>query len=571
MEKIPAKVALLRQMQVDGMNIMFGNPGSVEQNLMDALEQVPEVKYVLGLHENVVLAMADGYARVSRRPAVAQVHASVGLANASALLYQAKRSLTPVVVIAGEVDLRLQAFDGFLSANLVDIARPVTKWADRVIAGDQLLRMWRRAVKVAMTPPQGPVFLALPMNVLDEEILPEIYETPAVEWRSVANAATVERVADALLGATLPMLLVGDGVSLSSAQSEVAELAEVLGAPIYGVDFADLNVSFKHPLFQGILGRTFGSQTRSVTLQADVVLAIGTPLFPELFPAMEPYFAAEARLIQLDTNPWEVSKNFPADLGIVADPKQTLRAILEVIVQRKDAIQARENAPTRAQHWSALKAAAHDKRQKAYDEVRDHLPLAPSRIAEVIVNCLPKKALVYDESITSTDELLHYLQPHDPDGYFLGRGGCLGVGWPGAIGAAFASPTRPVLAISADGSALFVVQALWTAAHHGLNVVFVVLNNHSYRILKVNLLHYRGQTGTRRDSFPHMDLRAPSIQFDRIADGFGVPAMSVHSADELREALHAAFGRSGPSLIDVEVDGSVAEEVRTIIRSVSTA
>jgi benzoylformate decarboxylase len=511
--------------------------------------------------------MADGYARVTKRPAVAQVHSAVGLGNSMALLYQAHRSFTPMVVIAGEVDTRLQAFDGFLGGDLVNIARPVTKWAERILHGEQLLRVWQRAIKVAMTPPQGPVFLALPMNVLDEEVESDIQPTQFVNWRSVPTSETLDVIAQRLSGAVSPLFLVGDGVSLAGAQEEVRRLSEWIGAPVFGVDFADLNASFRDPMFQGLLGHSFGSQTRKITLQADVLVAIGTPLFPELFPSLQPYLQENALLIQIDLNPWELSKNYPAHIAVLADPKATLDGLLSTLASRWWGPAQQARADQRTRQWSVTKQQEHANRQQLYDSVRDRVPIPPSRVAEVIVESLPTDVLVYDESITSTDELLHYLQPSDPRSYFLGRGGCLGVGWPGAVGAKLAQPHRPVLAISADGSALFVLQTLWTAAHYNLGIVFLVLNNHSYRILKVNLLHYWAQSGVALRPFPHMDLDKPRIRFDKLAEAFGVYGTRAEDAKSLRVALDEAFRRTGPSLIDVDVDGSVAEEVRELIRS----
>lgn len=193
--------------------------------------------------------------------------------------------------------------------------------------------------------------------------------------------------------------------------------------------------------------------------------------------------------------------------------------------------------------------------------------MAPSKMMEVIVDGLPDNVLVYDESITSTDELLHYLQPHDPTSYFLGRGGCIGVGWPGAVGAAVGADERAVLALSGDGSALFVVQVLWTAAQQKLPIVFVVCNNRSYRILKVNLLHYWADNEASARDFPHFDLDNPPIDFTKIAEGFGVTGRSVQTPDQLTLALKEAFSERRPFLIDVLIDGAVTEETRRILRA----
>jgi benzoylformate decarboxylase len=547
------------------MDVIFGNPGTVEEGFLAALSHHPEIRYIFGLQESVVAGMADGYARVTHRPAVVQVHSAVGLGNAMAMLYQAHRSFTPMVVFAGEVDTRLQAFDGFLGGDLVEIARPVTKWSARVLHGPQLLRMWRRAVKVAMTPPQGPVFLALPMSVLDEVVEPDVHETSAVNWHVAPPPAAVETIAKALVDTSNPLILIGDNVALAGAQGEVRQLSELVGAPVYGVDFGDLSASFKDPLFLGLVGHGFGEQTRAITLEATAVLAVGTPLFPELFPSLKPYFRADARLFQIDLNPWEIAKNYAVELGLLADPKAALQEITQAVL-RLSTPESQQKAQVGRQRWSAHKRAQRAARQQAFDAVWDRSPMSASRMAEVVVACLPGNALVYDEAITSSDELLHFLEPSAADSYFLGRGGCLGVGWPGAIGAKLARPDRPVLALSGDGSALYIIQALWTAAREKLDIVFLVCNNRSYRILKVNLLHYWAERQECPGPFPFMDL-TPEVRFDKLAEGFGVPGCTVVDAESLRAALESAFSSGGPHLIDVLIDGSVSEEVRMLIRS----
>lgn len=566
MPKVPAKIALLHQLACDNINVIFGNPGTLEESLLDALADVPEITYVMGLQESVVVAMADGYARVTHRPAVAQVHSAVGLGNAMAMLYQAHRSFTPLVVLAGETYSDLHAFDGLLGGDVTQIARPVTKWSARVSGGSQLLRMLRRALKVAMTPPQGPVFLALPMDVLDEIIEDDVHVTSFVDWHCSPPPDFVRGVAQALLASETPMMLIGDGVSLANAQSEVKALSEFVGCPVYGVDFADLSAAFTDPLFQGLVGQNFGDDTREITLVADVVLVVGSPLFPEVFPSQKPYFQKGARVFQIDMSPWEIAKNYPVAAGVLADPKLALTAILAELESRASA-QVQAKCSARRAYWEGQKQQARQRREAAYQAARDTSPMSPSRMMETIVASLPDNVLIYDESVTAKDELLHYLQPARPDSYFLGRGGCVGVGWPGAIGAKLACPQRPVLALSGDGSCLYVIQALWTAAHHKLDMVFVVCNNRSYRILKLNMLRYWSEHELPARELPHMDICDPYVEYDKIAEGFGVQGWRATTPTELECAVRSAFSEGGTHLIEVLVDGSVAEDTHRLIRS----
>jgi benzoylformate decarboxylase len=566
MSRILAKKAFVEQLLTDEVSVIFGNPGTVEQSILDVLSDYPKMRYVLGLQESVVTAMADGFARVTKKPAVVQLHAAVGLGNAIAMLYQAHRSFTPLVVFVGETYSDLHAFDGFLGGDGVEIAKPVTKWSARITHGSQMLRILRRALKVAATPPQGPVFLAIPMDIFEDEIEADIHPTSFINWRSYPNPESVAKIARRLSDSQNPLILIGDGVSIAGAQAEVKALSDQLGCPIYGVDFADLSASFKNPLFLGLTGHTSGEMTRSITMKADAVLAVGTPIFPELFPVHGPYFNREAHIFQIDLNPWEIAKNYPVEIGIIADPKAALNAIsleLEQLLTHE----LRNRIRDRKQYWSRINLEGRLTLQSNFNKVRDRMPMQPSRVMEEVVSALPDNVIIYDEAITSTDELLYYLQPDRPDSYYLGRGGCIGVGWPSAIGAKLANPDRPVVGISGDGSALYVIQALWTAAHYKLDMVFIVLNNKGYRILKVNLLNYWAKMGIQPRPFPFMDLDNPEIRFDRIAEGYGVRGWRVTDPIELQTALTKAFSNGGPHLIDIQMDGSVSEELRQTLRS----
>jgi benzoylformate decarboxylase len=553
--RIPAKQALMRQLVADGVRVIFGNPGTLEESLLEAIKQCAEIKYVLGLQEAAVAAMADGYARAARRPAIVQVHSAVGLGNATGVLYEAHRSGTPMLVLAGETEVPLQAFDGFLGGDLVSMAKPVTKWAARVSDGSQLLRMVRRALKVAATPPQGPVFLALPMDVLDQLVTADINPTPIVDTCARIPDDRARYIATALINAEHPLLLVGDGVAVSGAQAAVEALATLLAIPVYRADASAVDISFRAPTFMGLLGHAYGDDTRRVTLPADVILAVGCPLFAELFPSKENYFSQNTKLFQIDLNSWEIGKNFPIEYGAQADPRLCLEDILD---------HARNISSTRAAELALRRAALATQiaqTQAAWEDQQEaesaNGALTPAQMMRILSESLPSEAMIYDESITSTDALLHYLKPERPESYILARGGCIGVGWPGAIGASFACPGRTVVAPSGDGSALYVVPSLWTAAKYNRKIVFVVCNNSSYRILKVNIQVYWEKHGSPEQPFPFMDLDCPTIDFAKIAEGFGVPAAQVSTATQLSEQLARAFAGDGPFLLDVLLDGSV--------------
>lgn len=228
------RFAIIEQLLADGITYMFGNPGTVEQGFLDALESYPDFHYILTLQETIAVAMADGMARATKTPAVVQLHSGVGLGNGIGMLYQAMRGHAPLVVISSEAGVRYDAMDSQMAADLVSMARPVTKWATRVVDPSSLLRVLRRALKMAATPPMGPVFVCLPMDILDAPVEEPIVPTPRLNTRTMPEPAALEQAAALLAGAQNPMILMGDGVAVAGAQAELTRVAELLGAPVWG-------------------------------------------------------------------------------------------------------------------------------------------------------------------------------------------------------------------------------------------------------------------------------------------------------------------------------------------------
>ncbi|TAJ12806.1 thiamine pyrophosphate-binding protein [Marinilabiliaceae bacterium JC017] len=558
--------AFMQQLICDRQTIIFGNPGTTEEVFLDVLTNYSQIKYIKGLQESVVVGMADGYARAVQKPGIVQLHGNPGLGNAMAILYQAHRSFTPLVVFAGEAYNKDFAFDGFLGGDTSKMAEPVTKWSYRITSPGQFLRVWRRALKVAMTPPYGPVYLGIPMDIFEGETTEEITPVTYVNTNVRPEEVDIQAIADAILQAKNPLMLIGDGVSMSGARDGVESLSAITGMPIYGVDYGDLNVGFDFPLFMGLIGHTSGHTTRKITYDADVVLSIGTPLFPELFPSDQPYFNRDAKVFQIDLNTWELAKNFSVTKALAADPRQAVTALIKII-QEKITPAFSKWVTGRCEWWNQKKKENWQSQDKKYGSPQVNHALPVALAMQTIVNSMPQDTIVYDESITSTDELLHYLQPTTPGSYYLGRGGCIGVGWPGAIGCKVANPDQPVLAFSGDGSSLYIIQCLWTAAHYNLKMVFVLLNNRSYRILKVNLLNYWAEHNIEPRPFPEMDLTQPDVDYTKVAEGFGVKGFHADDLLSLKDALWDAWASDGPALIDVRISGSVDEELREVVRS----
>jgi thiamine pyrophosphate-dependent acetolactate synthase large subunit-like protein len=561
---MPNKVgrfAIIEQFLADGMTHMFGNPGTVEQGFLDAIDEYPSFSYILSLQETIAVAMADGYARSTKKPTLVQLHSGVGLGNGIGMLYQAYRGHAPLVVIAGESGVRYDAMDSQMAADLVSMAKPVTKWATRVVDPSSTLRVLRRAIKMAATPPMGPVFVCLPADVLDQPVQEEVVPTSFPSTRVAPHADDIARAAAMLVGAQKPLIIMGDGVAYSSAQNELVRVAEVLGADVWGADNSEVNIPANHPLYKGSLGHMFGANSSHVTHEADAVLIVGTYIFPEVYPylSMSDIFASNAKIIHIDLNAYEIAKNFPVDLGLVSDPKLTLGALADALNVTLSAAQ-KQAAQSRLEASDAAKQKALQAQLEADRKVRDLVPLQTSRFMEELGKQLPDDAIIFDEALTSSPPLTRYIPPVKPNTFFQTRGGSLGVGIPGALGIKLAHPDKTVIGFTGDGGSMYTIQALWSAAHHNIGAKFVICNNASYMLLKLNILQYWRSQGLQPGRFPaSFDLTGPMVDFVKIAESMGVPGARVERPEQAAPAIRQMLATDGPFLIDMVVSSELPD------------
>jgi thiamine pyrophosphate-dependent acetolactate synthase large subunit-like protein len=349
-------------------------------------------------------------------------------------------------------------------------------------------------------------------------------------------------------------------VAMSGAQSELTRVAELLGAEVWGATSSEVNMDETHALFRGHLGHMFGPHSRGLIGDADAILIVGTYMLPEVFPLLEGVFAGGAKVVHVDLDGYEIAKNHPVDLGLVADPKLTLAALASALDGRLSAAD-REAARSRTGALAAAKerAAAADRARDL--EARRTTPLHASQFMEELAARLPEDAIVFDEALTFSPEVTQYLPPRQVGGFFQTRGGSLGVGIPGAIGAKLANPDRTVVGFTGDGGSMYTIQALWTAAHHGIGAKFVVLNNGSYQLLKLNITQYWRDVGLPEGDFPDsFTLRGPDIRFADMARSMGVDAVRVETAAEIGPALDAALADDRPFLIDLVVHNEVERD-----------
>jgi thiamine pyrophosphate-dependent acetolactate synthase large subunit-like protein len=561
---MPHKVgrfAIIEQFLADGMTYMFGNPGTVEQGFLDAVDEYPGFNYILALQETIAVGMADGYARATKKPTLVQLHSGVGLGNGIGMLYQAYRGHAPLVVIAGEAGIRYDAMDSQMAADLVGMAKPVTKWATRVVDPSSTLRVLRRAIKMAATPPMGPVFVCLPADVLDQPLQEEAVPTSFPSTRVTPHADDIARAAAMLAAAKKPLIIMGDGVAYSGAQNELARVAELLGADVWGADNSEVNIPANHPLYKGSLGHMFGANSSRVTQDADAVLIVGTYIFPEVYPYLSAsdIFAPNAKIVHIDLNAYEIAKNFPVDLGLVSDPKLTLGALADALNTSLSTAQ-KQAAHSRVEASDAAKQKALQAQLETDRKVRDRVPLQTSRFMEELAKQLPDDAIIFDEALTSSPPLTRYMPPVKPNTFFQTRGGSLGVGIPGALGIKLARPDKTVIGFTGDGGSMYTIQALWSAAHHNIGAKFVICNNASYMLLKLNILQYWRSQGLQPGRFPDsFDLTGPTVDFVKIAEAMGVPGVCVERPEQAAPAIQQMLAHDGPFLIDMVVSSELPD------------
>lgn len=540
--------AFLQLLVDEGVTHLFGNPGTTELPIMEVVPDFPQLQFVLGLHESVVLGMADGYARASGRLAAANVHVAPGLGNAMGALYNAKFSNSPLIVTAGQQEQGHGLLEPLLYDPLVPLAQPLAKWAVEVTRVEDLPRIVHRAAKVALTPPTGPVFISLPGDVLDAEAELDLGRPVRVDARARPSDEALDALATTLLAARNPAILAGQELAAHDAFGEAAELAELLGAAVFASSVPYCaQFPTDHPAFLGALTRN-QKQVRLTLEPFDLLVCLGADLLRmSVYSPVEP-LPAELPVVHVSERGWELGKNYRTDLAIQANVKETLRALLPLIRARRApqaAAQAAERiAALKARNWSANRARA---AVEAMAEA-ETTPIDPRYLMLRISENLPKDAVVIEEALTSSVSLPGFLRLADRRGFYGLASGGLGFALPGAVGVSLALPGRPVTAVVGDGAAMYGIQALWTAAHLKLPITYVITNNRSYRILKERLVSMRAT-----DKFVGMDLRDPALDFVALARGMGLAARRVTDPNDVAPALREAAAKGGPSLIDVAV------------------
>ena len=554
MPTMTGKRALMEMLRAEGVEYIFGNPGTSEGPILDELENYPDIRYMLTTQEGAAMGMADAYARYRGEPAFINLHIETGLANGISLLANAAEGNTPLVLTSANKDIRKLA-EG--RTNLVEMVSQFCKWSAEVTHPEQVPSVMRRAFNEAKTPPMGPVYVAFSANALDDEAEVSIVPSHKTYSRTAPDANAIAEAANILADATNPVLIVGDGVGRSHASGEATRLAETLGAKVYASFYSHVNFPTSHPQYLGMASPAM-PDGKALLADADAVVAVGTPAFPGYF-----YFSGSAlnpavNLIHIDADATQIGRTEPTEVGIVADPRTAMTALADALELRMSGA-AREAAIGRAASVAEEKAAQQAAWQARLESRRDISPMSAERMMTEIAAALPDDAIIVDDSVTTRASIFGALDFDEPGSMIGITGGALGWGMGGTMGAKMANPDRPVIGIIGDGSAMMTVQALWTASNSDIPVVYVICNNRAYRVLKLNMNLYKTEIlgeENPQSEYIAMDFPTP-FDIAAIANAMGVYGRNISDPAEIAPALRDAIALGKPAVLDISIDGAV--------------
>jgi benzoylformate decarboxylase len=510
-----------------GMTTIFGNPGSTE---LPMLADFPgDFRYVLGLQEAVVVGMADGYAQASRRTSIANLHTAPGVGNAMGAIFNAQANHSPVLVTAGQqtrAQMTLQA--NLTNRDATRMPHPLVKWSYEPPRAQDVPLALAHGAHLASLPPQGPVFVSLPMDdwgaEVDEADAREATGRRVV-GRAVADPEAVRSLAAELDAADNPVLVAGPDIDASGGWDAGVALAERQRLPVWATPApggGKLGFPEGHPNFRGVLPPAIGPVGQ--TLEGhDLILVAGSSVFPYYPHIPGPLLPEGAKLVAITSDPDEAARA-PMGDAIVADVKLTLEALVEAVPESSRPAPEPSPGPT---------------------EIPAEDPLNSSTVHSALGEVFPEDGIVVLESPSSTLALRNQLRLSRPGSYYFSAGGGLGFGLAGAVGVQLAQPDRPVVCVIGEGSVQYAVSAFWSAVAYDVPVTFLVLRNSEYAILKW-FAEVESVSGA-----PGLDL--PELDVAAVAAGYGVSTTVARGRDEVRDALARALSSSQPELVEVPV------------------
>ncbi len=545
---------LLELLESEGVQYIFGNPGTTELSLIDALLGPTPLRYVLALQEASAVAMADGYAQASGRPGFVNLHTAGGLGHGMGNLLNAQVSGTPLVITAGQQDSRHALMDPLLFGDLVAIATPSVKWAREVTKADQLPVLVRRAFHDCTAAPSGPVFLSLPMDMMEEMTDVDIAHRSTIDRRAVAGS--LDRLGE-LLASFAPgrlALIAGDEVWTSGATNQAVELAETLGAPVYGSSWpAHLPFPTAHPLWSGNLP-TRANDIAAELAAFDGVFALGGKSLITILYTEGSAVPVGCRVFQLSSNVRDLGRSYDTELSVLGDIPASLEILLPLLKSRLEERRSGFDTFTAehgARRWARHLAIEEQARREATGPV-----ITPLVAAREVLHAVGPNIPIVDESIATSNHLRSLLRDETVRPYAFLRGGALGWGLPAAAGYSLGIGREPVVCLLGDGAAMYSPQALWTLAHEKLPVTVVIMNNLEYNVLKNYMKGQTAYISAATNRFLAMDLVDPVIDYLALATSMGVAARRVERAGDIAAAVSAGIASGKPNLIEVMISAT---------------
>jgi benzoylformate decarboxylase len=548
--KLAGKHALLQMFVAEGVNYVFGNPGTSETPMMTILPEYKDLNYILVLQEGVAVGMAEGYGRSTGTVPLVSLHIDNGMANGLSMMIDQLRSGTPMVMTAGNKDIRKL---GPGRSDLAELARPFAKWSAEITHAGQVPSVIRRAFQEAKTSPTGPVFVGMSANAFDDIADVNIQPSTDVVQNSSTDLNAIEEVCDLLATASKPIMIIGD--RLNGANQAALKLAETAGIPVYGHGSFEVNFPATHPLWQGNLSVRNPDAVNAIR-SADTIIAAGCTVFDDFFYQAEDIIPKSAKLVHIDSDPGSVGKSEPTDIAILASPSEVITQLAEAVSYEFTGTKA-EEAALRIKDAAAVSTARRQAFAESASKQQNMSPMSPATFAATFANALPSDATVFNDGVSTGGLIFEAMSPDERGSYYAIRGGAIGWGMGATMGVQLGQPDKPVVGVMGDGTAIMTIQALWTAANSNIPAVFVICNNRSYRILKLNSNVYHRLQGLQTpESYVASDFDLP-LDFKSQADAYGVEGIRVETPDELTAQIRRGCELNKPMVIDAVIDGTV--------------
>ena len=551
-QTMSGKQAVLEMLKAEGIEYIFGNPGTSEGPLIDMLGDYPEFKYIMALQESVAMGMGESFARSTEKTSFVSLHVDSGLANGIALMLDALNTGTPMVVTSANYDSRKI---NETKTDLAELVRPVTKWAVELDLPDQIPSVLRRAFNEANSHPKGPVYVGFTANALEGIAEMNIVPSGKVHDEVIPSPTGILEAAKLLAHAKNPALMVGDRVSDDNAISESVSIAELLGMAVFQSRGAEVSFPTTHPQYQGMHSLR-SQESRESLKEFDVVLTVGMDTLDELFYWGDVILEESQKLIHIDPIPGRVGRSEPTDVGIISNCKTGLAELISEVSKTVD-----QNI-VKARKSQVVSDALSQK--EAYEEsVKakwNSTPMSPARMMYELSNAIPKNSIVVDDSISNRAAMRHYFPAIERNDIRGVRGQSIGGGIGATMGTQCAFPDRPVFGVLGDGSTMMTVQGLWTAANDKIPCIFVICNNGMYRVLKTNFNVYQkeilNEPEPAGDNLLYSDFVTP-FNLCTIAEGMGLHSERVTDPNEIAGAVDRALASGGPALLDIVIDGKI--------------